>query len=332
MREAARVAGRPRWVVRGAVLAICALLVLGLWTANMWHRTPVSGASQIEVEIPRGASVGQAADALEAAGVIESSELFEALARTIGGDRPIQYGTYAFPAGEGWGRILQRLQRGDTVVVRILIPEGMPSVMVADRINAVGRLEGKVPPPREGSVLPATYEARIGESREDVVRRMQDAMAAELDRLWERRSGNIAVETKEEAVILASIVEKETGVPGERRRIAGLYTNRLQQGMRLEADPTVIYPITRGRPLQRRIRLSELRAVNDYNTYRMDGLPAGPITNPGRESIAAVLNPEVHDYLFMVADGSGGHAFARTYEEHRANVEKWRAFRREQGI
>lgn len=332
MSGAARVAGQPRWVVWGAVLAIGAMLVLSLWTATMWRRAPMPGAPRIEVEIPRGASIGQAADALEAAGVIDSSELFEGLARTIGGDKPIQYGTYAFFEGEGWGQILERLQRGDTIIVRIPIPEGMPSAMVADRINGVGRLEGKVAPPAEGSILPATYEAKIGERREDVVQRMQDAMVAELDRQWERRSENIAVKSKEEAVILASIVEKETGAPGERRRIAGLYSNRLKQGMRLEADPTVIYPVTKGRPLKRRIRQSELRAVNDYNTYRMDGLPAGPIANPGRESIAAVLDPEVHDYLFMVADGSGGHAFARTYEEHQANVAKWRAFRRERGI
>jgi len=332
MSRSAQVAGQPRWVVWGAVLAIGAMLVLSLWTATMWRRAPLPGAERIEVQIPRGASIGQAADALEAAGVIESAELFEGLARTIGGDKPIQYGTYAFFQGEGWGQILERLQRGDTIIVRIPIPEGMPSAMVADRINGVGRLEGKVDPPREGSILPATYEAKIGEQREDVVKRMQDAMVAELDRQWERRSENIAVKSKEEAVILASIVEKETGAPGERRRIAGLYSNRLKQGMRLEADPTVIYPVTKGRPLKRRIRQSELRAVNDYNTYRMDGLPAGPIANPGRESIAAVLDPEVHDYLFMVADGSGGHAFARTYEEHQANVAKWRAFRREKGI
>lgn len=328
----ATVAGQPRWVVWGAVLSLLALLTMSVWTATMWRRAPLPGAARIEVEIPRGANIGQAADLLEAAGVIDSSEAFELLARTLGDDREIQYGTYGFFVGEGWGSILERLKRGDTLIVRIPIPEGMPSVQVAERLNGVGRLKGRVEVPAEGTVLPATYEAKIGESRADVLKRMQAAMTEELDRLWERRSENIAVKSKDEAVILAAIVEKETGDPSERRRIAGLYTNRLKIGMLLQADPTVIYPVTRGKPLRRGIRQSELRADNGYNTYVRQGLPQGPITNPGRESLAAVLDPEVHDYLYMVADGTGGHAFARTYEEHQANVAKWRAYRREKGI
>lgn len=328
----AKVAGQPRWVVWGAALSLLAMLTLSLWTATMWRRAPLPGADRIEVEIPRGASVREVAKRLEAAGVVDSAELFELLARTIGDEREIQFGTYGVFEGEGWGSILERMKRGDTLIVRIPIPEGMPSVQVAERVNAVGRLEGKVSPPPEGSVLPATYEAKIGESRADVVKRMQDAMTKELDGLWERRSEHVAVKSKEEAVILASIIEKETGAPGERRRIGGLYTNRLKAGMPLQADPTVIYPVTKGKPLKRRILASELRAENDYNTYRMQGLPKGPITNPGRESLAAATDPEVHEYLYMVADGSGGHAFARTYEEHQANVARWRAYRREKGI
>ena len=328
----ATVAGQPRWVVWGAVLSLLALLTMSVWTATMWRRAPLPGAERIEVEIPRGSSIGQAADLLEAAGVIDSSEAFELLARTLGDDREIQYGTYGFFEGEGWGSILERLKRGDTLIVRIPIPEGMPSVQVAERLNGVGRLKGRVEVPAEGTVLPATYEAKIGESREDVLKRMQAAMTEELDRLWERRSENIAVKSKDEAVILAAIVEKETGDPSERRRIAGLYTNRLKQGMLLQADPTIIYPVTKGKPLRRGIRQSELRADNGYNTYVRKGLPQGPITNPGRESLAAVLDPEVHDYLYMVADGTGGHAFARTYEEHQVNVANWRRYRREKGI
>jgi UPF0755 protein len=328
----AKVAGQQRWVLWGAILGIVALMAGSLWTATVWRRTPHPGAERIEVTIPAGASIGQAAERLEQAGVIESATLFEALARGIGGGKPIQVGTYAFREGEGWGRILERLQRGDAVTVRIPIPEGMPSIQVAERLNGVERLTGEVEPPAEGSILPATYEAKIGESRADVVKRMQAAMTKELDRLWERRSENVAVKSKDEAVILAAIVEKETGAPGERRRIAGLYSNRLRAGMLLQADPTVIYPVTRGKPLKRRILAPELRADNGYNTYVRPGLPQGPITNPGRESLAAVLDPEVHDYLYMVADGTGGHAFARTYEEHQANVEKWRQIRRERGI
>ncbi|MBA4083302.1 MAG: endolytic transglycosylase MltG, partial [Erythrobacter sp.] len=146
-----------------------------------------------------------------------------------------------------------------------------------------------------------------------------------------RRAPGIAVETLREALILASIVEKETGKPDERRMVAGLYSNRVRTGMKLQADPTIIYPITRGKPLGRRINQSEIAAVNGYNTYTRTGLPEGPITNPGRASIAAVLNPEKTSALFMVADGTGGHWFADTLAEHNANVAKWYAIRRERG-
>jgi UPF0755 protein len=160
---------------------------------------------------------------------------------------------------------------------------------------------------------------------------MQAAMQQSIAELWPKKSANSVVKTPEEAIILASIVEKETAKKSELRRVAGVYSNRLTQGMMLQADPTIIYPITKGKPLGRRIRQSEIAAVNDYNTYSMVGLPKGPIANPSRAAIEAVLNPERTDYLFFVADGSGGHVFARTLQEHNANVEKWFAIRRERG-
>ena len=156
-------------------------------------------------------------------------------------------------------------------------------------------------------------------------------MKRELDALWAKRRPHSVVRTKEEAIILASIVEKETGKPSERRMVAGVYSNRLRQGMKLDADPTVIYPITRGKPLGRRILRSELQADNGYNTYARAGLPDGPIANPGRQSIAAVLNPERTDALYFVADGTGGHIFATTLAEHNANVRKWYSIRRARG-
>jgi UPF0755 protein len=164
-----------------------------------------------------------------------------------------------------------------------------------------------------------------------VIKRMQDAMTRELDALWAKRQPHSVVTSKPAALILASIVEKETGKPSERRMVAGVYSNRLRIGMKLDADPTVIYPITRGKPLGRRIRLSELRARNGYNTYAMAGLPEGPIANPGRESIAAVLDPARTEALYFVADGTGGHVFANSLSEHLANVAKWRAIRRQRG-
>ena len=196
---------------------------------------------------------------------------------------------------------------------------------------AQSNLTGQVAAPPEGSVLPDTYEIGMGETRAAMVLRMQAAMQRTLKELWEKRSAGLVVKTPHEALVLASIVEKETGQPSERGLVAGLYANRLRQGMMLQADPTIIYPITRGKPLGRRIRQSEIAAVNGYNTYAMIGLPTGPITNPGRASIEAVLNPAKTDALYMVADGTGGHAFAATLEQHNANVAKWFAIRRARG-
>ena len=326
-------AGGLRLMLCGLAVVALLLLAAGLGVAQLWNRAAADDAPRIEVEIPRGASLGMAAGRLRAAGVIDHAGAFRLLARTLGGDREIRFGTYAFPAGDGWGHILDRMQRGEVLTVSVTIPEGMPSILVAERLNATPGLSGPpVVAPAEGSVLPDTYIARVGEERVELLERMQQAMTDELERLWAKRSPATMVKTKAEAVILASIVEKESGLASERRRIAGLYSNRLKAGMPLQADPTVIYPVTKGRPLGRRILQSELNADNGYNTYRMAGLPKGPITNPGRESIEAVLNPEAGEALYMVADGSGGHVFARTYAEHQANVAKWRAFRRDKGI
>ena len=197
--------------------------------------------------------------------------------------------------------------------------------------NGKPLLTGSVQVPAEGSVLPDSYDFKRGESRKAVLARMQAAMKRELDALWAKRKPGLVVKTPQEALTLASIVEKETGKLAERRFVAGLYSNRLRQGMLLQADPTIIYPITKGKPLGRRIRQSEIQAVNDYNTYAMVGLPKGPITNPGRESIAAVLDPAKTAALYMVADGTGGHAFADTLEQHNANVKRWFEIRRQRG-
>ena len=183
----------------------------------------------------------------------------------------------------------------------------------------------------EGRFLPETYAWVRGDSDLDILGRAHDAMQKALDAAWASRAPDLPLQSKDEALTLASIVEKETGQPSERRVVAGLYSNRLRQGIMLQADPTIIYPITRGKPLGRRIRQSEIQAVNDYNTYTMTGLPKAPITNPGRESIAAVLNPQQTDVLYMVADGSGGHLFAQTLAEHNANVERRYAIRRARG-
>ncbi|MBO6609681.1 MAG: endolytic transglycosylase MltG [Altererythrobacter sp.] len=282
--------------------------------------------------IRTGSSLTSVANQLEEQGLISSADGFLLHAKLFGSGDPIQAGEFALTANMSQADILRAFQSGDVIRRFITIPEGMPSVLVHERLMSEELLTGEIDVPAEGSVLPDTYDFERGENRQAVLGRMQSAMTAYLTEAWAQRGDNIAVITPEEAVILASVVEKETGKPSERRMVAGLYSNRLKIGMRLQADPTIIYPITKGRPLGRRIRRSEIDAVNDYNTYSMAGLPKGPITNPGRESIAAALNPAKTSALFMVADGSGGHAFAETNSEHEANVAKWRRFRSENGI
>ena len=315
---------------------ILAVAVIGLvaGTAAFWRlwlaAGPASGPHRVTVE--EGATLASVARQLEQQGIIPgTATTFRGMAKLFGSSDPVQAGEFDIPAGSSGARVLDILQHGRPVVRLITIPEGMPSILVQEKLAAIRELTGPAPLPEEGSVLPNSYDWQAGESRTAVVKRMTDAMAKELAKLWAARKGNCPVYSEEDAIILASIVEKETGKPSERRMVAGVYCNRLRIGMKLDADPTVIYPITKGKPLGRRIRKSELNAITGYNTYREPGLPKGPIANPGRESIAAVLNPAPTEALYFVADGTGGHVFADSLTEHQANVAKWYAIRRARG-
>lgn len=281
--------------------------------------------------VPSGSSLTAVAQKLEAEGLISSANGFLLNARIFGGGDPIQAGEFQLTAEMDQGDILKAFQSGDVIRRFVTIPEGMPSIMVHERLMAEELLTGEISVPPEGSILPQTYDFERGEDRSAVLARMQQAMGEAIDELWEARSESTAVKNPREAIILASVVEKETSKPGERRMVAGVLSNRLRIGMQLGADATTIYPITKGKPLGRRIRVSELRDPNPYNTRAIAGLPVGPITNPGRESIAAVLDPAETDAFFYVADGTGGHVFAKTLDEHNANVAKWRQIRRERG-
>ena len=309
-----------------AALALLAALVGG---------SMLFGSAQVEQDtsfiVPSGSTLTAVAEKLEEEGLISSADGFLLRAKLMGGGDPIQAGEFLLPAGIGQGGILDTFQHGEVIRRFITIPEGIPSIIVYERLMAEPMLTGEIPVPDEGSVLPDTYDFERGEARTAVLARMQAAMRNYLAEAWPKRAPDIAVNDIEEAVILASIVEKETGVPSERRMVAGLYSNRVKEGMFLQADPTIIYPITKGKPLGRRIRQSEIAAINDYNTYSMAGLPKGPITNPGRESIAAVLNPAKTDALYMVADGSGGHEFNSDYAAHQEAVDKWFELRRKRG-
>ncbi|KQN91515.1 aminodeoxychorismate lyase [Sphingomonas sp. Leaf67] len=308
------------------LLAIGALfLVIQSWGgAGPAQRT-------LTVTVPQGASLAAAAEELEAAGAIRSAGRFRLFARFLGGDEPIRAGEYRIPKGLSQADVLKLLQGGRTLQRFVMVPEGWPSVLVQEAVAKAPQMEGTAPLPGEGSILPDSYSYARDGDRADLVERMQAAMDRYLAAAWKKRKPTTVVKSPREAVILASIVEKETGKPSERRMVAAVYSNRLRAGMRLQADPTVIYPITRGKPLGRRIRKSELQAKNGYNTYASAGLPVGPIANPGKASIDAVLDPAETKALYFVADGTGGHVFADTLAEHNANVKKWYDIRRARG-
>ncbi len=308
------------------------LLVLGSlgWLLGGWFF-----AGPLEADTPfvvaDGAGLSDITAKLKSAHAIRSASGFRMRARIFGAGSSIKAGEFLLPRGASPSKILAILSGDDVIRRFVTVPEGMPSVMVQERLAAQPVLTGNIDAPPEGSVLPNTYDVERGERRQAVLLRMQAAMQRTLAELWAKRSADTVAKTPAEAMVLASIVEKETGKPSERPMVAGLYSNRLRQGIMLQADPTIIYPITRGKPLGRRIRQSEIQAINDYNTYAMVGLPRGPITNPGRASIEAVLHPAKTDVLYMVADGTGGHAFAATLEQHNANVQKWFAIRKARG-
>lgn len=310
-------------------LLLAVPLAAGYFSWGWWFSSSL--AEEREFVIPSGSSLSSVAEDLEEQGIISSADGFLTRAKIFGSSDPIQAGEFLILANASASEILETFQNGDVIRRFVTIPEGMPSVLVHERLMANDMLTGQISVPAEGSILPESYNFERGSSRGEILAQMQQGMKDTIAELWPKRSPNTVVKTPEEAIVLASIVEKETGTAEERRMVAGLYSNRLRIGMRLQADPTIIYPMTKGKPLGRRIRKSEIAAVNDYNTYSMAGLPKGPITNPGRASIEAVLNPADTKALYMVADGSGGHAFANTLAEHNANVAKWYALRRDRG-
>ena len=290
---------------------------------------PTAGSGTVtRLVLARGSSAGQIATALQAAGAIRSRTLFLLADRLAAGRRSLKAGEYEFPSGAPMDRVLADIQAGRVVRRFVAVPEGWTSDMAVDAVRAEPLLAGEVATPPEGSILPDSYQVQRGEDRAAVVARMRAARDTLLAKLWAGRASGLPLNRPQDAVTLASLVEKETGVAAERPRIAAVFENRLRVGMKLESDPTVIYGVSQGRPLGRGITMKELMTATPYNTYRIVGLPPTPIANPGRAALAAVLNPPRSTELFFVADGTGGHVFASTYAEHQANVAKWRGIER----
>ncbi len=323
-----------RRLARRALLSLVVVVAVGA-AAFLWGRAEFERAGPLAEEttvvLPRGIALHGIARRLGDAGVLGRPWVFSLHVRLAGGARSLRAGEYAFAAGISARGVMELLLDGRTVVRRLTVPEGLTATQVLGLIGAADGLEGEVEgTPGEGALLPETYNYSYGDSRADVIARMAAAMETALEALWPTRTGGLPLATRRDAVILASIVEKETALDNERAHIAGVFFNRLRRGMRLQSDPTVVYALTGGKgALERPLTYADLDIDSPYNTYRYHGLPPAPIANPGRAALAAVLNPLATEDLYFVADGSGGHVFARTLDEHNRNVARWRALQSE---
>ncbi|WP_259780158.1 endolytic transglycosylase MltG [Aestuariispira ectoiniformans] len=314
------------------ILAAVLISVVGLSAggAVFWgykvYTSPGPLTEDTRILVKPGQGLRQIAHSLQNAGVIEQDWLFSLAARLSEKHTALKAGEYEFAAHISPEGALDKLVRNETVVRSITIPEGLTSPAVWALLQGEDTLGGELgPPAAEGSLLPETYHFSYGDDRKALVRRMTDSMAALRQELWPSRQENLPFKSWEEAVTLASIVEKETALASERPMIARVFINRLRKGMRLQSDPTVVFALTGGEgELGRPLTRQDWKVDNPYNTYVIRGLPPGPIANPGRAALAAVLQPAETDALYFVADGQGGHAFAKTLREHNRNVARWR--------
>lgn len=318
-----------------AVLSAIAVVAGWIWFNGKVEAPGPSTKEQVFV-VEEGEGLASIASRLEADGLIENARILRLKARIDGNETGVKKGEFVIPAQASVARILDKLVDGKAIVHKITIPEGFTVAQAMKRIESNKKLEGDLPEtwPEEGEMLADTYFFNRGLTRAELVDRMVYAQDRVLEELWESRQEGLPLESPQDAVILASIVEKETGRADERGLVAGLFINRLNQGIRLQSDPTIIYGVSKGEPLynkrgqRRTLYRSEIDKKTDWNTYQIDGLPKTPICNPGRDALTAVLNPEETEYLFFVADGKGGHLFAKTNTEHNRNVAAFRRYER----
>jgi len=312
-----------RWLPRLAALVVLigVAMVALRFGLDRVLQTPGPAARPVTVLLPKGTGGQEMGRLLAEAGVIDRPLLWPLLVRWSG-RQPLQAGEYEFPAAATPLLVIDMMRHGQVVVHRLTIAEGLTVRQILAALQHAEATSGRISdPPTEGSLLPSTYYYSYGEERAALVARMQRDMKALLDDLWAKRVPDPLLPTKEAALTLASIVERETGLAEERPHIAAVFLNRLRLHMRLQSDPTVIYLLSHGDGvLDRPLSHADLLTNDPYNTYVSDGLPPGPISNPGRASLIAVLHPAASDDLYFVADGSGGHAFARSLAEHNQNV------------
>ncbi|MFV1850299.1 MAG: endolytic transglycosylase MltG [Thalassospira sp.] len=311
-------------------LIITAALTIGGAAVYVYvqYTSPSKLAQERDIIIPQGTGVRGIAEIFRRENIIDEPLIFLAGVRVSQLDRSLRAGEYHFPARVSPKQAAEILATGDTVKRFVTIPEGLRSGEIIDRIKLVDGLVGEITEiPKDGTLLPETYQFSFGDTKQSIVDRMRAAHDEMVEQLWPGRQQGLPFDTIDEAVILASIVERETGVAGERSRVAGVFVNRLRINMRLQSDPTVAYAISPDKRLERALTRQDWKFESPYNTYVNAGLPPGPITNPGREAFHAVLHPAATKDLYFVADGTGGHAFAQTLKEHNRNVAKWRRIR-----
>ncbi len=276
-----------------------------------------------------GWGINDIAFSLERNGIVTDSRVFQYVTRTMmKGGKTMKAGEYEVKAGSSMKDVAELLESGKSILYSVTVPEGLTVRQIFDRLAAEDVLVGDLPDelPPEGSLRPETYKFTRGTTRQEIVAQMKNAQSRLVEQIWSKRTPGLPIKTVEEFVTLASIVEKETGRSDERSRVAAVFINRLNKGMRIQSDPTVIYGLFggEGKPADRPIYQSDLKKETPFNTYIIDGLPPSPIANPGRASLEAVVNPSKTADLYFVADGTGGHVFAKTLEEHNANVKRWR--------
>jgi UPF0755 protein len=321
--------------MRKFLLGLLVVLVLAgggaAWFAREAWLSPGPLQADTAIVIPRGSGAQAIGTLLAERGAIRDPRIFAAAVWATRDDGPLRAGEYLFPARASLESVLDVLRKARPVQRRVTLPEGLTARQMAAILQQAEGLTGDIPAVGEGTLLPETYSFSHGDSRAALVRRAEAAMHAALERLWAERAPNLPLDTPREALILASIVERETGQKEERPRVAAVFINRLRQGMPLQSDPTVAYAAADGGVLDRPLSRADLERDHPFNTYRNRGLPPGPIASPGVEALRAVLKPMQTDELYFVADGTGGHAFARTLQEHNRNVAKWRAIERQRG-
>jgi UPF0755 protein len=327
-----RRARHPLVIIGNAIFTIILILGIAGGVAYSVGKSRIDAPGPLPqdkiVNIPRGLGLRDIADVLARENVIDQPWFFIGGVVVLKAREDLKYGEYNFKKNTSLREAIETIVEGKVIQHAVTIPEGLTSEQIIARLAEVDFLSGNIREvPKEGSLLPETYSFPRGTSREQAIQRMQQAHRRVLQEVWERRASDVAVATPEQLVTLASIVEKETGKPDERTRVAAVFSNRLKQKMRLQSDPTIIYGLVGGKgTLGRPIMKSEIEQATPYNTYVIPGLPPGPIANPGRSALEAVANPARTKELYFVADGTGGHAFAENLQQHQQNVSRLRQF------